>query len=131
MKRLALVLIFLLTASVAHGTEVDRYMTANTVSFNAVSTIVTFNSVTNSILLVNESTGSTVYVTYTGIGRTAKNDYVMPAIHPAYTTQSVVRLEAGDSVSIDISIDKIGFLSPNAHHDGNLKFIATGDKEQL
>ena len=128
MKRFVLMLVVLTLLSCNAFAE-DIYVSSDTVSYNTVAVVATFNSVTTSVLVSNESSGI-VYVNLTGLGWTLYHDtYINPSTQSQGVTNSVVRLEPNSSLSLDLQTDKIGWLSETG--DGTLKFVVTSDKGQL
>jgi len=133
MKRiLVLTLLAFMFASMSFAETVDTYMTANTVSFNTAAKVITFNSVAKSVFVLNcDNSDAAVHVSYTGLGWTAYRDtYVNPVlcVDNTSTTQSVVVLNPGESISINISTGIIGVISGGS---GTITYVATGDRSQL
>ncbi len=137
MKRFCLVVVFLLIASVCYGAAIDFavegnhiltkrelsdkevYVTSNTVSFNTVGTIVTFNTTVNKVLVINESSSEMVHVEFDGsrigwVGTT----YPMP-------DKNDFRLQAGSSIAVDVTTGKIGFIGNRT--TGTITYIATSN----
>ena len=104
----------------------EVYVTSNTVSFSTTSMIVTFNTVVNKILVINESSSDIVQVEFDGsrIGwNGAKTTYTMP-------DQWDFRLQPNSSVSLDISTDKIGLKgrAVGSTGTGTITYLATSDR---
>lgn len=103
----------------------QSYATSNTVSFNSVrgALVITFNTVVNKILLVNESSASGIKVEFDGtrLGWQGDGTYRM-------ANNNDFLIDAGSSVSVNISTDKIS-VTPNTSRDsGNFRYLATSDK---
>jgi len=124
MRKFALVVLALLLLSgVAMAKEV--YVTNNTVTYNSVGTIVTFNTVVNKILVLNNSSTDTIGLQFDSsrIGWNSDNTvYTLPH------RTNIFRLSAGSSVSLDISTDQIGYLFyEGTTGTGTLQYLATSD----
>lgn len=132
LRKLFLVLIGLvLLCGIVEAREI--YVTSNTVSFNsAISVmggrIITFSTVINKILLVNESASEAIRVEFDGyrIGwiqtdNTVKVFYYLP-------NSNDFRIDANSSISLDVSTDKIGVTPNSATGSGTFRYIATSDR---
>lgn len=144
-KMLALVMVVMLLASVCYGAVIATKVSGSTVSFSTIDaannrygSVVTFNSVTNHIRLVNLSTVADCYVDVEckdGDGKTGyltKNSTTVfvPAIGKA----------TPNTVEIDFSTRNLGFVgktidtSADGSVDGSnqkIVYVATGDVGDL
>ena len=151
LKRFTLVILSLLVASVCYGAAIDNCVdgnfmkvatdsssgrvlttpptqinvTSNTVSCSTVGLIVTFNSTIQKAVLINESTTDPIYVSFTGIGwDSAGTTYTLPTIAPP-----AFKLPASGSLSVDISTDKIGFITGTSYTGTTLNYLVTTNSE--
>jgi len=145
-KRLVLVVLVSLIASTCYGAAIDNCVagnylrvtsatessgrvlttppsnvtiTSNTVSFNTVRTIVTFNSAISEITLVNESTASPVHISLTP---TTEVDVKLQD----RSTVGAFKLTAGSSITIPIQTSKIGYIT-SATNSGSLNYVAVSE----
>ncbi len=126
LKKLLLGLCFLLIATQAQAINTNDAISSNSVSFNVVALVVTFNTIVNEILVINEDAASTVWVTYTGLGWSYDGTaYLNPAVGSLTATASSVRILPSSSLSLEIGTDIIGFIT-NAG-EGTVSYLATAD----
>ena len=122
-KYLMVILALALFCSMAEAREI--YVTNNTVSFNTVGQIVTFNTIMNKILVVNESSSEAVTVQFDGakIGwNTGKTTYTLPTIASSF------KIDPSASLSIEVSTERIGRIASSATGSGWIRYIATSDR---
>lgn len=100
------------------NTNSAESVTSNSVTFGTVAMIVTFNSTVNHILLVNEDTTNTVHVTF-------NPDTELDVRTQDNSSKGAFKLKPSSSVSLDLNLDKIGYISGG--NEGTLNYLATSD----
>jgi len=138
MKRICwLVLVFVLISSSAHATLKDTRVSGNAVSFSTVGfasapNIVTFNSVTNHIIIKNFSYASTLLVDLRCVDKNGTRGY-MTATSPqlAIASSSTVQLDfATKNLGFAGTVDQVG----NGSVAGSNQIVAytvTGDQGEF
>ena len=146
MKILMVVLALCFMVSVGHATTVDNKVSGNTVYFRSIEwsiptggnlvtpTIVTFNSVTRHIKLMNMSTVYDCYVDITCVDANGKRGHIT-------SNSSVILLPAlgrisPNTVEFDFSTHNLGFIGKTTTVDtGNdnnkVTYVVTGDSGSL
>jgi len=112
MKRiLGLVLVLVLIASSAHATMVATRVSGNAVSFSTVTgvwattpNVVTFNSVTNHIVIRNFSRVSTLFVDLRCVDSNGTRGYMT-------ATSPQLAIASSSTVQIDFATKNLGFMS--------------------
>ncbi len=130
-KIIFLLALVLFVSTNAQAALFDDKVSSGTVEFSSTPLVVTFNSVANHVLIINESTASTVWVTLSGLGFGVSRgtSYTLPNTQTS-TSGNAIKLVPSSSISLDYNTDMIGFISEDASTQaGNsVVFVATMDK---
>ena len=131
MKRIILVFaLSMFLISDCFGAEVATKISGNTVTFSTTASAVTFNSVTNRIVLRNESPAFDCYVDIKGVDSNGAQRDANVTNKP-YT--ALVKVSAASStpnyVELDFATKNLGFIS--ADGSGNITYIVTGEAGDL
>lgn len=124
-KVLCTVIAFMLIASVSYAAVGAVKISSNTVAVTfGTPKVVTFSTVINKILILNEDSDDTVHVSYDGLGWQSNGTY----LNPTFQTNSTVgafKMAPNSSVSVDINTNKIGFWASSG--SANMQYLATSD----
>ena len=131
MKRIILSFVLsVFLVSECFGATVATKVTGNTISFSTSASAVTFNSVTNHIILRNESPAFDVYVDLKGVDSEGAQRDADRTTKP-YT--ATVKVPAASStpnyVELDFATKNLGFISEDG--TGNIVYIVTGEVGDL
>ena len=118
----AIVLGLLLLASVSYAATVPDMISSNTISYNTVAKVVTFNTVCQYVSVTNLDDVDVLYTVFGGntIGwNIDETSYTLPAGRGV----SGVRVGVSSTVTINIATDKLGFVALGG--EGTVTYFAT------
>ena len=123
MRKLFVFVLAMLFAVNAFAAVGATKVSSNTVTVtHAIPVVVTFNTVINKILVLNDSGTSVVHVSFDNLGWQSDGTYLLPTFQTNSTVGAFV-LDTNSSVSVDINTTKIGFWSSGAETEVN--YLAT------
>jgi len=131
MKRILIsALALCLIVGIANATVKDTKVSASTVSFSTVGTVVSFNSVTNYIRMWNASTTQDCYADIRCRDSNGMRGYLT---RNAGESATIFLPKAGsvtsNVVELNFSTQNLGFISDVG--TGNINYVVTGDQGDL
>lgn len=130
MKKI-IILALLLLAIPAQAANVNTYVTASSVSFSASGKVVTYSTAVNRLMITNDYNSSgKLYITLKSseIGwNVARDSYTTPGFTGFDASGSTVVIPTGNTVVMDISVNKIGYCGAS---NGRAYITAFSDQGQ-
>lgn len=129
-KVLVFLIISLFVSQAAYSATVGTRVSANTITFSTSAAAVTFNSVTNKVILRNDSPAFDVYVDVKGVDTNGKQRDANATTHP-YTAAILIPSASTtpNIVILDIATRNLGFISNDG--SGSITYIVTGEVGDL
>lgn len=123
-KKMIILICLLLMPQVCFAESIPDTVSSNTVSYSTVATVATFNTVVDSILIINETTTNSVYIQLSGLGWDIDGaTYTMP------NTATGLRVQGSGFLSLDIKTKMIGWVADAG--SGTLTYMAIGQDKDL
>lgn len=131
MKKIILVLVLMLFAIPAFGANVDTYVTASNVSFTTAGKVVTYSTAVNRLMITNDyDSNGDVYITLRQSELGWNSDltfYTTPVFSGGDASGSTVVIPTGNTVVLDISVNRIGYCGSG---NGRANIVAFSDRGQ-